>query len=332
MEGMPVRVSVANSMTATSLPVGGVLRQVDGGTHPQGQHNHHGQQHDIEGVEDVGQDADGIVDIAGLGGQQLPGDEGDAPVEDIADDQHQQGAGEEAAKVQQRPQAPVIEPAPAERGYGDLHGGQLLLFPFDEHVEEHVDQHDEQEQHQADGEQGVAVERAHGGVGHLRGDGGGQKPHRRQQARHIGHVAGHHDDGHGLADGPADAQHDGGGDAAAGGGHADPKHRLDVGGPQGQGRLLILPGHGLQGRLRHGDDGGQDHHGQHDDGRQERGAGGQVKGHPDGGHQQDHAHQAIHHRGDARQQLHRRVDHGGEPGRRHLGQEDGRHAARWAHP
>ena len=48
---------------------------------------------------------------------------------------------------------------------------------------------------------------AHGGVGHLRGNGGGQEPHRREQARHIGHVARHHNDGHGLTDGPADAQH-----------------------------------------------------------------------------------------------------------------------------
>ena len=31
---------------------------------------------------------DGVLDIAGLGGQQLPVDEGDAAVEDIADDQH----------------------------------------------------------------------------------------------------------------------------------------------------------------------------------------------------------------------------------------------------
>ena len=116
-------------------------------------------------------------------------------------------------------------------------------------------------------------------------------------------------------------------DAAAGSGHADAEHGLDMGGPQGQRRLLILPGHGAQRRLRHGDDRGQNHHRQHDDSRQERGAGGQVKGHPDGGHQQDHTHQAVHHGGDAGQQFHCRMNYGGKLRRRHLGQENGRHQA-----
>ena len=61
-----------------------------------------------------------------------------------------------------------------------------------------------------------------------------------EQARHIGHVAGHHDDGHGLADGPAHAQDDGGGHAAAGGGNGHAEDRLQMGGTQGQGGLLIV--------------------------------------------------------------------------------------------
>ncbi len=52
---------------------------------------------------------------------------GDAPVEDIADDQNQQGAGEEAAEVQHHPQALVIELAPGGQGM-IFHVGQSSFF------------------------------------------------------------------------------------------------------------------------------------------------------------------------------------------------------------
>ena len=52
---------------------------------------------------------------------------------------------------------------------------------------------------------------------------------------------------------------------------------------------------------------------------------GQVEGHPDGGNKQDHAHQAVHHRGDAGQQFHGGVDHLGQFGIGHLSQENGSH-------
>ena len=45
----------------------------------------------------------------------------------------------------------------------------------------------------------------------------GEKP------RHIGHVSGHHDDGHGLSDGTAYAQHHRRRHAAAGGRQAHPE-------------------------------------------------------------------------------------------------------------
>ena len=108
---------------------------------------------------------------------------------------------------------------------------------------------------------------------------------------------------------------------------ADPEIGLRGGGPQGQAGLLILPGHRPQGRFRHVDDGGQHHNGQHQDGRQQTGAGPQGEGGADQGHQHDHAHQAVYHRRDARQQLHGGADHGGGPGRGQLCQEDGRHQA-----
>ena len=137
-----------------------------------------------------------------------------------------------------------------------------------------------------------------------------------EQARHIRHVAGHHDDGHGLADGPAHAQDDGGGHAAAGGGNGHAEDRLQVGGTQGQGGLLIV---------RNADDGGQDHDRQDQDRRQQAGAGGKAKRLLDAGDQNDHAHQAVDHGGDARQQLHGGVDDGSHPGVGHLGQVDGGH-------
>ena len=90
------------------LAVAGVLRQVDGRAHAQGQDDDHGQENDIEGVEDVGQDADGVVDVAGLGGQQGPADVAQAPVKDIADEEDQQRAGDPRAQIQQPTQGAVI--------------------------------------------------------------------------------------------------------------------------------------------------------------------------------------------------------------------------------
>ena len=104
-----------------------------------------------------------------------------------------------------------------------------------------------------------------------------------------------------------------------------------MGSPQGQRGLLILLGHRPEGGLRHTDDGGQDHDGQHQDGRQQAGAGGQVKGPLNTGDQQDHTHQAVHHGGDAGQQLHCGVDDSSHPGVGHLGQEHCGHQAN-GHP
>ena len=106
---------------------------------------------------------------------------------------------------------------------------------------------------------------------------------------------------------------------------AHPEVGLHLRGAQGQAGLLILLGHRPKGRFRHIDDGGQDHDGQHNDGRQQAGAGAQIEPLLNGGHQHDHAHQAVHHGGNARQQLHRRADHGRQLRRGHLGQEHRRH-------
>ena len=86
-----------------------------------------------------------------MGRKHLPADEWDAPVEDIADDQNQQRAGEEAAEVQHHPQALVVQLAPGGQGMR-FHVRSVLLFPLDKDVEEHIDQHDEYKQHQTDRE------------------------------------------------------------------------------------------------------------------------------------------------------------------------------------
>ena len=65
-------------------------------------------------------------------------------------------------------------------------------------------------------------------------------------------------------------------------------------------RQLIFLGHGPQRRLGHVDDGGQDHDGQHDDGREQARAGAEAEGILHGGHQHDHTHQAVDHGGDTR--------------------------------
>ena len=56
-----------------------------------------------------------------------------------------------------------------------------------------------------------------------------------------------------------------------GGGDGYPEIGLDLGGAQGQAGLLVLPGDGPQGVLGHADDGGKDHHSQHQHGAEEAG-------------------------------------------------------------
>ena len=166
-----------------------------------------------------------------------------------------------------------------------------------------------------------------GGVGHLAGHGGGEEADGLEETGHVGHIARHHDDRHGFADGPADAQHDRGGDATGGGRDAHPEHGLDMGGAQGQRGLLVLLGHRLEGSLGYGDDGGQNHDGQHQNGAEQAGAVGQVEGHPHRRHQNHHADETVHHGRDARQQIHCRAHQAGQTGRRYLGQEHCGHEA-----
>lgn len=74
-----------------------------------------------------------------------------------------------------------------------------------------------------------------------------------------GHVAGHHDDRHGLAHGPSDAQNNTGEDAGFGSGHGGAIDAALMGCPQGQAALIIAGGYGAQGGLRHANDGGENH-------------------------------------------------------------------------
>ena len=72
MEGMPDRVSAAYSMTATTRLLAAYSVEIDCRAHTQRQHEEQRGQHDVDGVEDVRQDADGVAEVAGRGAQQLP--------------------------------------------------------------------------------------------------------------------------------------------------------------------------------------------------------------------------------------------------------------------
>lgn len=142
---------------------------------------------------------------------------------------------------------------------------------------------------------------------------------------HVGHIAGHHDNGHGLANGPTHPQDNSRGHPAPGRRKGHPEHRFQVGGAQGQGGLLILLRDRSERGLGDTDDGGQDHNGQHHNRCQQAGAGGQTEGLLNPGHQHNHTNQAVNHRGNPRQQLHRRVNDRSHPGIGHLGQVNGCH-------
>ena len=57
--------------------------------------------HIFQRVEDVRQNADDVIDVTGLGGEELPTDVAQPPVEDIADDEHQQCAGDAGTDIKQ---------------------------------------------------------------------------------------------------------------------------------------------------------------------------------------------------------------------------------------
>ena len=82
--------------------VGGVFGQVDRRPHPQRQHDEQGEQDDVQGVQDGGQDAVGALEHAGGGGQELPADVGDAPHQHHPDDARHQSHDEDGARPRRR--------------------------------------------------------------------------------------------------------------------------------------------------------------------------------------------------------------------------------------
>ena len=93
---------------AHQLPVFGIFRQVDGSAYPQRQNDDHGHQNDIQSVENIRQNTDGILNIAGLAGQEIPRQARNPPIENIADEKHQQRAGQSSAQPHQRPHSHVV--------------------------------------------------------------------------------------------------------------------------------------------------------------------------------------------------------------------------------
>src|SRR5699024_10324555 len=93
------------------LVVGGVLRQVDGGAHAQGQHHDEGGNDDINGIHNGGADALDITDHALLRGQELRGEVGQSPVQDIAQQENEQGHHDGGGDIDEGAHARVVGPA-----------------------------------------------------------------------------------------------------------------------------------------------------------------------------------------------------------------------------
>ncbi len=104
---------------------GCVFCQIDRRAHPQGQNDGQGEHDDIQRVEDVGQDADGVVEIALLRRDQLPGDAGQAAGQNIEDQRRRKPRREARAKADEAAQRQVETAAP---------GRQLLVNPFFSHA------------------------------------------------------------------------------------------------------------------------------------------------------------------------------------------------------
>ena len=159
----------------------------------------------------------------------------------------------------------------------------------------------------------------------------------------IHRAAGHHVDGHGLAQSAADAKHYAGENSGAGGGNGHLEDGLHLTGAQGQGSGPQRIGHCPEGGSADADDGGQDHNGQHHHGGKQVGAAGELMGFGarenqlfqpvHGGVQHHHAHQAVDHGGNGGQQLHGGFHQSGRflPGdlrEKHRGEQAQRHAQR----
>ena len=127
--------------------------------------------------------------------------------------------------------------------------------------------------------------------------------------------------------GPADAEHDGGGNAALRRRDGNLEIRLNGRRAERERCVLILGRHGVQRRFAHRDDGRQNHDGKHQNGREQAGAVFQMEQLHHSRHQHHHADEAVHHAGYARQQLHRRAHDRRDPSAGHLGKEHRRQQA-----
>ena len=96
---MPVKISVDKFNCCNQLAVFGILGQVDGCTNSQRKHHDHRQKDDVQGVQNIRQDADGVIAVAALGAQKLPADAACAAVKDIANQKDQQRTGNTRTQV-----------------------------------------------------------------------------------------------------------------------------------------------------------------------------------------------------------------------------------------
>ena len=93
----------------------GVLGQIDRRPCPQRQDDQQGGKDDVDGVQNVRQDTDGVRQVAGFGGQQLPGQVGEARSQHIAYEEQRQSAHQQHRQGAQQPHYTDIGPP----GWGD---------------------------------------------------------------------------------------------------------------------------------------------------------------------------------------------------------------------
>ena len=202
-------------------------------------------------ADDGREDAARLAHVHGIGGQELEAQDGQAAAQDEDDDED-----EHADRDQGQGPQPDADGLLLEAGAEALHGCFLRLADVALAIVFRIMMMTNRTTPVANRASPVLA----GGVAHLQGDVRGQRPDRGQErAGHFGGVAGDHDDGHGLADGPAHAQDDAGDDARAGGREEDHLDRLPAGRAEGDRALAVGRRHGLERVDGDGDDRRQDH-------------------------------------------------------------------------
>ena len=100
----------------------GVLRQVDRRANAKGKHQNQGVDDDVQGIEDVRQNADAVGKVAGLGAEQLPCDVGNTLRQNVDHEKQGQSGGQRGGKIHPAPNRPEKQLS--------FFGNHFALSPF----------------------------------------------------------------------------------------------------------------------------------------------------------------------------------------------------------